>query len=153
MLRWVVFFAVPIVLVSLLFQADLTSREDFLYSFFGPGRAYGAPFSVGVTFSPPAIGETATPGRFSIEWFALNVLITAAIMAAAALIFQTRNAWLPSLAAVALMMLVIQQAGSGVRIANASIGLSYWIAGLVAFAASAAVVTGIRIFRREWRRA
>src|SRR2546430_7999704 len=100
--RWSLLFAVPILLCALMFQWVLVTFEDWQINFFGGGHPYGAPFPVGVGWMPTQVDQTTpNPERFSSLWFAVDVMLTAAIAAVIAWFLRVRNAWPASVAATA----------------------------------------------------
>ena len=86
----------------------------------------------------PVDQTTPNPERFSALWFAVDVVLTAAIAAVIAWFLRIRNAWPASVAATAVATLLLFAAGSTPPIPIRSYGFSYWIYWLVAFAIVAA---------------
>jgi len=150
MIRWFLLFVLPILSCALIFEAVLVPLEDFSVNFFSLGQSYGAPFVVGVGPRPPAV-PVVTPEivseRFSVLWFAVDVIVTAAIAFAIAWFLRIRNAWVPSVGATALVGLVSLASNSSPPIPIRSFGFSYWIYWIVAFALMSAVWTGLELYR------
>ena len=165
--RWFLFFALPILSCALIFEALLVPAEDFVVNFFSSGNSYGAPFIVGVRPIPrretPAVSPATprptplpeatpdSPERFSAPWFALDVLVTAAIALVIAWFLRIRNAWAPSMFATALVVLLLLGSGSSSPIPIRSFGFSFWMYWLVAFALSSAIWTGLELYRARPR--
>ena len=152
--RWLVLVALPIVVCTLIFQAILVFSEDWLTSFFAVGHPYGAPFVVGVAPIPgtPVNGPPPSPPeRFSVLWFAVDVMVTAAIAVVIALLFRTRNAW-PAAVMATLVVLLFMTQSPDAPILFRSYGFSFWIYWLVAFALTAAIWTAFEIDRARLRR-
>src|SRR2546430_16021119 len=70
---------------------------------------------------------TPNPERFSSLWFAVDVMLTAAIAAVIAWFLRVRNAWPASVATTAVATLLLFAAGSNPPIPIRSYGFSYWI--------------------------
>jgi hypothetical protein len=142
--RWLVLVAFPILICTLIFQAILVPSEDAAVNFFFVGgHSYGAPFPVGAAPFPgiPVNGPAPTPPEsFSVVWFAVDVVVTAAITFVIALLFRTRNAWPPAVIATFVIVLFMTQSWSA-PIPFRSYGFSFWIYWLVAFALTAAIWT------------
>ena len=150
MVRWSLLFAFPILICALFFQWLVVTFEDWQINFFGGGHPYGAPFPVGVGWmATPVNQNTPNPERFSSLWFAVDVMLTAAIAAVIAWFLRVRNAWPASVAATAVATLLLFAAGSNPPIPIRSYGFSYWIYWLAAFAIVAA---GFELYRTRPRR-
>lgn len=153
--RWFLLFALPILVCTLIFQAILVPSEDAaVNSFFVGGHPYGAPFPVGAAPIPgtPVSGPAPIPPeRFSVVWFAVDVMVTAAIAFVIAFLFRTRNGWPPAVMATVVVLLFMTQSPSA-PIPFRSYGFSFWIYWLVAFALTAAIWTAVELDRARLRR-
>jgi hypothetical protein len=154
--RWLVLVALPVLVCTLIFQAILVTSEDAaVNSFFAGGHPYGAPFVVGAAPFPgiPVNGPAPNPPeRFSVLWFAVDVMVTAAIAVVIVLLFRTRSAWPPAVIATLVVLLFMTQSRTA-PIPFRSYGFSFWIYWLVAFALTAAIWTAVEIDRARLRRA
>ena len=134
MVRWLLLFALPILGSALLFEAVLVRFEDFTVNFFSFGHTYGAPFVVGVGPTPSLTGPVGfVPGRFSVFWFAVDVIVTAAIAGVIAWFLRVRNAWAASVGATVAAGVLSTFSRGTPPIPIGSFGFSYWIYWLVAF--------------------
>ncbi len=152
--RWLVLVALPTLICTLIFQAILIPSEDVLLNFLSGGHSYGAPFPVGAAPFPgtPVNGPAPTPPeRFSVLWFSIDVIVTAAIALMIALLFRTRNAWPPAVMTTLVVLLFMTQSPSA-PILFRSFGFSFWIYWLVAFALTAAIWTAVELDRARLRR-
>ena len=165
--RWFLLFALPILGCALIFEALLVPAEDFTVNFFNEGHSYGAPFVVGARPLPtrpptpvptplPSPGPTpvqgagtGAPERFSVLWFAVDVIVTAAIAFVIAWFLRIRNAWVPSVSATIAVGWLVASSSSSPPVLIRSFGFSYWIYWLVAFAIIAA---GWTLYRTRARR-
>jgi len=151
MVRWVLLFALPILICTLAFQALLVLSENLRVNFLsGEYPASGAPFLVAGGTGIPARGEV-TPTlleRFSFLWFAVDVIVTAAIAFTTAWFLRIRNAWVPSVGATVLVGWLVASSSSSPPVLIRSFGFSYWIYWLVAFAIMAA---GFELYRTRSR--
>jgi hypothetical protein len=154
MIRGVLLFALPILICTLAFQALLVLSENLRVNFLtGEHPASGAPFLVAAGTGIPRSGEI-TPTlleRFSFLWFAVDVLVTAAIAAVIASFLRIRNAWVPSLGATAAVGLMLLTAGSSPPVPIWSFGFAFWICWIVAFALVSAIWTGLELYRARHR--
>ena len=154
--RWFLLFALPILVCTLIFQAILVPSEDAaVNSFFVGGHPYGAPFPVGAAPIPgtPVSGPAPIPPeRFSVVWFAVDVIVTAAIAFVIAWFLRIRNAWVPSVSATIAVGWLVASSSSSPPVLIRSFGFSYWIYWLVAFALTAAIWTAVELDRARLRR-
>jgi len=148
-IRWLLLFALPILLCAAFFQALLVTGEMFRSNLFFSAYPYGAPFPVGAAPFPgtPVNGPAPNPPEsFSVAWFAADVVLTAAIAFVIAWFVRIRNAW-PASALATGFGLFLLGAGSFPAFPFWSYGFSLWISWLVAFALSAAIWTGFELYR------
>ena len=142
-------FALPILICTLVFQALLVLSENLQVNFLtGEYPASGAPFLVAVGTGITPRGEV-TPTlleRFSFLWFAVDVLLTAAISAVTAWFLRIRNAW-PAALASTVVGGYFAATGSNPPIPFRSYGFSLWIFWLMVFALMAAIWTGFELYR------
>jgi hypothetical protein len=144
----------PILVCVVIFQLLLVFSEDLKINVFtGERPPSGAPFLVGS-------GTVITPGgpvtptgaeRFSFLWFGVDVLVTAAIAIAIAWFLRIPSAWPPSVASTVVIGWMVASASSP-PIPLRSFGFSFWVYWLLAFALTAAVWTGIELYRARPRR-
>ena len=150
--RWLVLFALPVLISTLVFQTLLVLSENLRVNFLtGEYPASGAPFLVAAATGIPPRGEV-TPSlleRFSFLWFAVNEIVTAAIAFAIAWFLRIRNAWVPSVSATVVVGWLVASSSSSPPVLIRSFGFSYWIYWLAAFAIVAA---GFELFRTRPRR-
>ena len=149
-IRWLLLFALPILLCALFFQAVLVFAEDANVNFFfGGGHPYGAPLIVGAAPVPgtPVNGPAPDrPERFSVLFFAVDVAVTAVIALVIAWFLRIRNAWPTSAMATAFGLFMVRDS-SHPPIPVGSYGFSLWISWLVTFALSCAIWTGFELYR------
>jgi hypothetical protein len=147
--RWLLLFALPILGCALVFQSVLVPAENFSVNFFGVGHSYGAPFVVGVGPTPPLTGATPlpVPERFSVVWFAIDVIVTAGIAAVIAWFIRMRNAWAASVGATVAVGLFMAGSNGSPPISIRSFGFSFWIYWLVTFGLMAAAWVGLELDR------
>jgi hypothetical protein len=151
--RWLLLFALPILLCVVLFQALLVTAEDLQLNLFAGGHAYGAPFIVGVGRVPgtPVEGPAPLPPeRFSVLWFAVDVVLTAAFAVVIAWFLRIRNAWPTAVMATGFGLLMMRDS-SHPPIPVGSYGFSLWISWLVTFALAAAIWTAFELYRARRR--
>ena len=149
--RWLLLIGLPIFLSSLVLEAALVYSERFLVTFFTVGGSYGAPFVVGVGSTSGVDVEIIAnlPERFSVRWFVVDVMVTAAIAVGIASFLRVRSAWVPSAAATGVVLLNVR---SDPPVPIGSYGFTYWTYWLVAFALMAAVWTWFQLYRARPRR-
>ena len=149
--RWFLLFALPILICAFFFEANLVIAEDFEVNFLSVGHPYGAPFVVGVGWTPTPTGELRPnpPERFSVLLFVLDVMITALIASVVAWILRIRNTWPASVAATVVALLLMSESGFHPPIPVRSFGFSYWIYWLVLFALMSALWTGYKLYPRR----
>jgi len=150
MVRGVLLFALPILICTLGFQALLVFSENLRVNFLtGEHPASGAPFLVAAGTGIPRGGEVSPTllERFSFLWFAVDVLVTAAIAVVIAWFLRIGNAWVPSLAATAAVGLLLVTASSSPPVPIWSFGFAFWIYWIVAFALTSAIWTGLELYR------
>ena len=153
-IRWLLLFALPILLSAVFFQALLVTAEDVRLNFLSGGHSYGAPFIVGAAPFPgtPVNGSAPNPPeRFSVLPFAADVMLTAVIAFAIAWFLRIRNAW-PASAMATVFGLFMVRDSSYPPIPAGSYGFSLWISWLVTFALSAAIWTGFELYRARRQR-
>jgi hypothetical protein len=150
MARWFLLFTLPILICVRFFEALLAAAEDLSLNFLSFGHPYGAPFVVGTGRMPPGL-QGAAPDlseRFSVLWFAVDVIVTAAIAFVTAWFLRIRNAWVPSVGATVLVGWLVASSSSSPPVLIRSFGFSYWIYWVVAFAIMAA---GVELYRTRPR--
>ena len=154
MARRLLLFAFPILICTLIFQALLVLSENLRVNVLnGEYPASGAPFLAAVGTGVVPRGEV-TPTlleRFSFLWFAVDVLVTAAIAAVIAWFLRIRNAW-PAAVASTVVGGYFAATGSNPPIPFRSYGFSLWIFWLMMFALMAAIWTGFELYRARPRR-
>jgi hypothetical protein len=151
MVRWFLLFALPILICVPVFEALLVAAEDLSVNFLSFGHSYGAPFVVGTGPMPPGL-QGAAPDlteRFSVPWFAVDVIVTAAIAFVIAWFLRIRNTWVPSVAATVAVGWLVASSRSSPPVLIWSFGFSYWTYWVVAFAIMAA---GFELYRTRTRR-